>query len=69
MAHHDYIVTVRADVHCHTSAPCDGAVEPVRLVELARECGLTHVAITDQETLAGALAARAAGVPSKPGSG
>lgn len=49
----------RLDLHCHTGASYDSKLDPVRLVELAREQGLTHVAITDHETMAGALAAQA----------
>lgn len=54
---------VRIDLHCHTSASYDGKVDPVRLVELSRERGLTHLAITDHETIAGALAAQEANIP------
>jgi predicted metal-dependent phosphoesterase TrpH len=43
----------RIDLHCHTSASFDGRVDPLRLVQLARERGLTHLAITDHETLDG----------------
>ncbi len=50
------------DLHCHTSASFDGTVHPVRVLELARDRGLTHVAITDHDTIAGALDARAARV-------
>lgn len=52
----------RIDLHCHSSASYDGGVDPVRLLVLCRERGLTHVAITDHETLDGALAAQAANV-------
>lgn len=52
----------RVDLHCHSSASYDGKLDPVRLVEIARERGLTHVAITDHETIDGALAAQAAEV-------
>lgn len=48
----------RVDLHCHSSHSYDGAVTPHRLLELARERGLTHLAITDHETLDGALLAR-----------
>jgi predicted metal-dependent phosphoesterase TrpH len=53
---------VRIDLHCHSSASYDGRVDPVRLVELARDRGLTHVAITDHETIDGALAAQKAAI-------
>ena len=57
------MATARADFHCHSRASYDGTLDPVRLLELARERGLTHLAITDHETISGALAARAASVP------
>lgn len=63
VAHHSAVPSARVDLHCHSSASYDGAVDPVRLLELARERGLTHLAITDHETLQGARAARAAQVP------
>lgn len=53
----------RADFHCHSSASFDGEVDPVRLLELARDRGLTHLAITDHETIAGFIVARDADVP------
>jgi predicted metal-dependent phosphoesterase TrpH len=51
-------VRARVDLHCHSSLSYDGAVAPQQLVELARQRGLTHLAITDHETLEGALLAR-----------
>jgi predicted metal-dependent phosphoesterase TrpH len=48
----------RLDLHCHTSASFDGVADPVALVARAAERGLTHVAITDHDTLEGALRAR-----------
>ncbi len=56
-------VASRVDLHCHSSASFDGSIDPVALLELARERGLTHLAITDHDTIDGALAARAAAVP------
>lgn len=56
------MATARADLHCHSIASYDGTLDPVRLLELARERGLTHLAITDHETIDGALAAGAANV-------
>jgi predicted metal-dependent phosphoesterase TrpH len=50
------------DLHCHTSASFDGVADPIALVARALERGLTHVAITDHDTIDGALAA-AAGAP------
>ncbi len=49
----------RVDLHSHTNASFDGVADPVALVARAVERGLTHLAITDHETLDGAL--RAAG--------
>ena len=49
---------LRVDLHCHSSASFDGAIDPVLLVELAHERRLTHLAITDHDTIDGALAAR-----------
>ncbi len=48
----------RVDLHCHTSASFDGVADPVALVARAAESGLTHVAITDHDTLDGAFRAR-----------
>jgi len=49
----------RVDLHCHTRASFDGVAEPEALVERATARGLTHVAITDHETLEGARRAAA----------
>ena len=46
--------TMRVDLHCHTSASFDGVADPTALVARAAERGLTHVAITDHDTLDGA---------------
>jgi predicted metal-dependent phosphoesterase TrpH len=53
----------RVDLHCHTSASFDGVAEPVAVVARALERGLTHVAITDHDTIDGALAAREGAPP------
>ncbi len=53
---------VRVDLHCHTSASFDGVLDPVRFVSLALARGLGAVAITDHDTIDGALRARDAGV-------
>src|SRR5581483_2718508 len=50
--------TGRADLHIHTTYS-DGTYTPAQVVELARRCGLSAVAITDHDTLAGVAAARA----------
>ena len=47
----------RVDLHCHTSASFDGVADPAALVARAVERGLTHLAITDHDTLDGALRA------------
>lgn len=48
----------RVDLHCHTSASFDGVADPAAVVARAAERGLTHVAITDHDTLEGAFRAR-----------
>jgi predicted metal-dependent phosphoesterase TrpH len=48
------------DLHCHTSASFDSLARPAAVVRAAAQRGLTHLAITDHETLEGALAAREA---------
>lgn len=45
------------DLHTHSTAS-DGSCTPERLVELARELGLTALALTDHDTLAGVERAR-----------
>jgi predicted metal-dependent phosphoesterase TrpH len=42
----------RADLHVHTTAS-DGEYTPSQVVALARQAGLTAVAVTDHDTLAG----------------
>ncbi|MBO0689595.1 MAG: CehA/McbA family metallohydrolase [Candidatus Dormibacteraeota bacterium] len=56
-----------ADLHCHTTAS-DGVSPPRAMLEAGRRRGLAVVAITDHNTLRGALAARelAARDPSLP---
>ncbi|HJW21711.1 MAG TPA: PHP-associated domain-containing protein [Candidatus Limnocylindrales bacterium] len=46
------------DLHCHTSASFDSLAAPASVVRAAASRGLTHVAVTDHGTLAGALEAR-----------
>jgi 3',5'-nucleoside bisphosphate phosphatase len=48
------------DLHLHTTAS-DGLLEPAALVERAAAAGLTTIAVTDHDTVAGIAAARAAG--------
>ncbi|TAK02062.1 MAG: PHP domain-containing protein [Chloroflexota bacterium] len=48
------------DLHCHTSASFDSLASPRAVVAAAARRGLTHLAITDHDTIEGALDARAA---------
>ena len=50
------------DLHCHTTAS-DGALDPEQLVARAAEQGVSHLAITDHDTIAGLTRARAASAP------
>lgn len=52
-------MTVRADLHAHTTFS-DGQHAPEELVRLAREAGLTHLAVTDHDTVEGLARAAAA---------
>src|SRR5512137_1881429 len=46
------------DLHCHTSASFDCLASPESVVKAAASRGLTHLAITDHDTIDGALRAR-----------
>jgi predicted metal-dependent phosphoesterase TrpH len=46
------------DLHCHTSASFDSLAAPGAVVRAAAARGLTHLAITDHDRIAGALEAR-----------
>lgn len=46
------------DLHVHTSASFDSIASPESVVRKAASLGLTHVAITDHDTIEGALIAR-----------
>jgi hypothetical protein len=46
------------DLHVHTSASFDSLASPESVVRAATSRGLTHLAITDHDTIDGALAAR-----------
>lgn len=46
------------DLHAHTTCS-DGALSPKALVELAAEMGVTHLAVTDHDTVAGVAEAKA----------
>ena len=48
------------DLHTHTTAS-DGRCTPVELVARASACGVTVLAVTDHDTVAGGDAAVAAG--------
>ncbi|MBC7258663.1 MAG: PHP domain-containing protein [Chloroflexi bacterium] len=48
----------RADLHLHTHYSRDCAVSPRRLVEVARERGLSRIAVTDHNSIEGALEAQ-----------
>lgn len=47
------------DLHCHSTAS-DGALSPTALVERAAEQGVTHLALTDHDTIDGIAEAREA---------
>ncbi len=51
------------DLHCHTSASFDSLADPLKVVQAARNRGITHLAITDHDRIDGALRARAAAIP------
>ncbi len=61
---------MRADLHLHTSAS-DGLFSPAELIGLLTQCGVTHAALTDHDTMNGLstalAAARAAGIELWPG--
>lgn len=40
------------DLHTHTTAS-DGSLAPLALIERAADCGVTHLSITDHDTMAG----------------
>ena len=46
------------DLHCHTSASFDSLAQPAAVARAAAARGRSHLAITDHDTIAGALAAR-----------
>ena len=47
-----------ADFHCHTRYSRDSRLTEDRFIGLALERGLTHVAVTDHDTVEGAIAVR-----------
>jgi hypothetical protein len=50
---------IRIELHCHTLASEDSLMTPRRLVEVARRRGLQRLAVTDHNSIAGALEASA----------
>jgi predicted metal-dependent phosphoesterase TrpH len=46
------------DLHCHTSASFDSLASPAAVVRAAASRGLTHLAVTDHDSIDGALVAR-----------
>jgi predicted metal-dependent phosphoesterase TrpH len=51
------------DLHCHTNASFDSLADPLKVVQAARDRGITHLAITDHDRIDGALRARDAAIP------
>jgi len=51
-------VTAFIDLHCHTSASFDCLASPESVVRAAARRGLTHLALTDHDTIEGALRGR-----------
>lgn len=49
--------SARIDLHCHTAASFDGLADPAAMMAVAAARGLTHVAVTDHDTIEGALRA------------
>lgn len=54
-SHHTQARMVRGDFHLHTSYSIDGTTTPRRMVERCQEVGFDVVAITDHDTIEGAL--------------
>ena len=49
---------LNVELHCHTNASKDSLIRPGDLLAACRRIGLDRVAITDHNTIAGALSAR-----------
>ncbi len=47
---------IRADLHLHTDASSDAIITPEEVIHLSQERGLGAIAVTDHNSLAGALA-------------
>ncbi|MGL4989745.1 MAG: PHP domain-containing protein [Sarcina sp.] len=43
---------IKAEFHCHSTAS-DGAMEPSKIIEIAKELNLTSIALTDHDTTQG----------------
>jgi predicted metal-dependent phosphoesterase TrpH len=54
------IFMTRIDLHMHSTAS-DGVLSPTEVVQLAKECGLTTIALTDHDTTSGWEEAMTAG--------
>jgi predicted metal-dependent phosphoesterase TrpH len=54
--HHDWL---RAELHLHTYASMDSLVQPQKLLDHCAKIGIDRVAITDHNSIDGALAAKA----------
>jgi predicted metal-dependent phosphoesterase TrpH len=50
--------TVRADLHNHSHFSPDSILSPKDIIDRARRAGLSHIAVTDHNTVRGGLAAR-----------
>ncbi len=48
----DSFLVQKVDLHCHSTAS-DGTLTPSELVELASEKGISHIALTDHDTVSG----------------
>ena len=48
----DSLLVQKIDLHCHSTAS-DGTLTPAQVVELAKEKGITFLALTDHDTVSG----------------
>lgn len=55
----EVMMNIRADLHCHSNAS-DGVLSPSQLVERAYKAGVTCLALTDHDTVAGLKEGKAA---------
>jgi predicted metal-dependent phosphoesterase TrpH len=49
---------MKYDLHIHSRYSADGVLDPSAIVDIARKNGLSGIAITDHNTISGALAAK-----------